>query len=236
MEQQQQNNLDDLDDIINSALEDFEELERTGHFDRTTTTTSTTTNSSTSGNTHINSLDFTRFVQTFEKLSQQQPQQTHQQENTNTKPPEPGTNKSDDDLIDQMLKDFDGNAGYQGLVQGMMKQLLAKEVLYEPMKEMRDKYPQWLKENRQKMAPAEYTKYLRQYNHIEEILFTYDKEGDEGFEKVLKLMREMQECGHVPSEIVKQLAPDVEFDEEGQPKFPGMEALGNMDLAQCSIL
>jgi len=62
---------------------------------------------------------------------------------------------SEDDLIERMLKEFDSNSGYQGLVQGMMKQLLSKEVLYEPMKEMRDKYPQWLKDNKEKLTREE---------------------------------------------------------------------------------
>jgi len=134
-----------------------------------------------------------------------------------------------------MLKEFDSNSGYQGLVQGMMKQLLSKDVLYEPMKEMRDKYPQWLDANKEKLSRDEWNKYLLQYTHIDEIIAIYENEGDKDFERLLKLMKEVQECGHVPVDIVKQLAPDVEFDNEGQPKFPGLDPMGNVD-AQCSIM
>jgi len=235
METNTENKEQDLDDILNSTLEDFEELEKAGHFESTPTPDKSP-------------IDFSKFVETFDKLTKNMKNQTEVPSSpsgtapsgtapSGTAPsgttPSPG---SEEEILEQMLKDLDNNSGYQGLVQGMMKQLLSKEVLYEPMKEMRDKYPSWLRDNKEKMQRPEWEKYCMQLQHIEEILQVYDNEGDQGFEKILKLMREMQECGHVPTDIVKQLAPDVEFDEEGQPKFPGMEALGNTSLDQCTIL
>lgn len=53
------------------------------------------------------------------------------------------------------------------------------------------------------------------------------------------LILQMQECGQVPVEIVKQLAPEVEFDEQGMPKFPnggGIPGLPpGVDPNQCSL-
>jgi len=215
---------EELDDLINSTLEDFEELERSGHFNSTNTAS------------EKNPIDFNKIVEkTMEKLSENMKSGQSQQQNP---PPNPDTSANEDDLLEQMLNEFDNNTGYQGLVQGMMQQLLSKDVLYEPMKEMRDKYPAWLRENQSKLPQAEFEKYVVQYNHIEEILFVYEKEGDKDFDKILKLMREMQECGHVPTEIVRQLAPDVEFDAHGQPVIPGMESFGNLNNIdpQCTIL
>jgi hypothetical protein len=190
-----------LDDLISSALEDLEVLEKSGHFDSNTRNTV-------------------------------QPTPTPQ---PNVNGSTSTSTQSDDDLIDQMMKEFDSNSGYQGLIQGMMKQLLSKDVLYEPMKEMRDKYPQWLQDNKEKLSREDWNKYLLQFTHIEEIIALYEKDGEKDFDRILKLMREVQECGHVPAEIVKQLAPDVEFDEEGQPKFPGLDTFGNLD-ATCSLM
>lgn len=47
----------------------------------------------------------------------------------------------------------------------------------------------------------------------------------------------MQDCGQVPPEIVKQMAPDLEFGQDGMPKFPGLEGMPPMpDGKQCSIM
>lgn len=41
--------------------------------------------------------------------------------------------------MEGLLNEFESNTSYTGMVEGMMKQLISKEILYEPMKEMYDK-------------------------------------------------------------------------------------------------
>jgi len=41
-------------------------------------------------------------------------------------------------------------------------------------------------------------------------------------------MQEMQECGQLPREIVKKLAPEIEFDDEGLPKIPNFDSIPGM--------
>jgi len=101
-----------------------------------------------------------------------------------------------------------------------MKHLITKEILYEPMKALFDKYPEWLDLNKDKLNPEQYDNYLKQYGYIEKIIYIYDTKGEDGFEEVLQAVQEMQECGQVPIDIVKGLAPEIEFDEEGLPKMP----------------
>lgn len=43
-------------------------------------------------------------------------------------------------------------------MQGMMQSLLSKEVLYPSLKELVDKYPTWLQENKGKIEPSEYAR------------------------------------------------------------------------------
>uniref|UniRef100_A0A6B2LH38 Pex19 protein n=1 Tax=Arcella intermedia TaxID=1963864 RepID=A0A6B2LH38_9EUKA len=208
-----------MDDIINGALDEFDLQYGSSHFPPSqapSQPSSTSTSTSTpppSGSTPSSNIDWNSLFSSMKSST-----------------PEAAGGNEDNQFMEQMFKDFDSNQGYHGLMQTMMKQLLSKDVLYEPMKEMRDKYPAWLKEKKDSLPKDQWEKYLLQFQHIEEILYIYEKEGEEGFEKILKLMKEMQECGHVPPEIVKQLAPEVEFDEEGQPKFAGMDN----DL--CSIM
>lgn len=46
------------------------------------------------------------------------------------------------------------------VVNGMMKQLLGKELMYEPMKGICDRFPQWLAENKSKLGDEEYQRYV----------------------------------------------------------------------------
>ena len=46
------------------------------------------------------------------------------------------------------------------VVNGMMKQLLSKELMYEPMKGICDRFPKWLAENKSKLDDEEYQRYV----------------------------------------------------------------------------
>jgi peroxin-19 len=40
--------------------------------------------------------------------------------------------------------------------------------------------------------------------------------------RLMELMQDMQECGQPPSEIIKELAPGLEFGPDGMPVMPNM--------------
>ena len=40
-----------------------------------------------------------------------------------------------------------------------MKQLLAKEVMYEPMKQINEKFPEWLSENEEQLPKEDYERW-----------------------------------------------------------------------------
>lgn len=50
------------------------------------------------------------------------------------------------------------DAGFNAdaLIDGMMEQLLAKDLMYEPMKKVAEKFPAWLEENKGKLPQEEY--------------------------------------------------------------------------------
>jgi len=152
----------------------------------------------------------------------------------NAKKIEETASTDEGELLDQLMKEFENNNELQGMMEGMMKQIMSKEVLYEPMKEMKNKYPAWLAENKDKITQEKYQQYIKQYEYVQQICDRYEKEGDEAFPTVVQLMQQMQECGHPPMEIIHQLAPGVKFNEEGYPEFPEE---GSPDKGQqCSIL
>merc|ERR1712039_366454 len=82
-----------------------------------------------------------------------------------------------EDLMKEMAKEWEstinGNGGEDHeevvgqVVDGMMKQLLSKEVMYEPMKDICNEFPQWLAENKSELSEEEYQKYGVQYQYFQ---------------------------------------------------------------------
>lgn len=64
-------------------------------------------------------------------------------------------------------------------------------------------------------------RYGKQYQYFQQIIAVYESEPD-NFARLSELMQEMQETGQPPSEIVKDLAPGLQFDDEGMPVMPNM--------------
>lgn len=125
------------------------------------------------------------------------------------------------------------------VVDGMMKQLLSKEFMYEPMKDITDKFPQWLADNKAKLAVEDYEKYGRQYQYFQRIIDLYDNDPD-NTERLTELMTALQEYGQPPADIIQELAPDLELDDEGMPRIPhgfhdGMPDMSNMN-EECIMM
>jgi peroxin-19 len=55
------------------------------------------------------------------------------------------------------MKQFE-NLGGDEMIDGMMQQLLTKDLMYEPIKEVTAKFPKWLDDNRQVLSDEEYAK------------------------------------------------------------------------------
>ncbi|CAA0842317.1 Peroxisome biogenesis protein 19-1 [Striga hermonthica] len=123
-----------------------------------------------------------------------------------------------DAMIEDWVKHFEELAGTQdmeSIVETMMQQLLSKEILHEPMKEIGERYPIWLQENKAKLTDAEYAQYSHQYELIKDLNQVYENEPD-NFNKIVELMQKMQECGQPPNDIMQELAPGLDLSTFGQ--------------------
>ncbi|PWA87721.1 Pex19 protein [Artemisia annua] len=129
-----------------------------------------------------------------------------------------GLGLGDDKMMEDLVKQFEELAKGQdmeSIVETMMQQLLSKEVLYEPMKEIGERYPKWLEDNKSKLSQEEYDRYYHQHELIKDLNVVYDTEPG-NFNKIIELMQKMQECGQPPNDIVKELAPDFDISALGQ--------------------
>lgn len=84
-------------------------------------------------------------------------------------------------------------------MQGMMQSLLSKEVLYPSLKDILEKYPAWIEDNKDKVSAEELERYKKQQQLMEQVCGQLEKETEsdtpeqkkEQFEKVLALMQKV---------------------------------------------
>ncbi|KAK7497144.1 hypothetical protein BaRGS_00011674 [Batillaria attramentaria] len=126
---------------------------------------------------------------------------------------------------------------FMPMMQGLMQTLLSKEILYPSLKEISAKYPAYLSENESQLEAGEQERYRKQYELMTSICVVFEEEEPEDtpevknqrFEKLMDLMQQMQELGQPPKDIVGEMAPGLEFDQNGMPKLPGVGS-------QCSVM
>jgi len=107
----------------------------------------------------------------------------------------------------------------------MMNSLMSKEVLYEPLKELGDKFPEYVNTHSDTLSPEDKTRYENQMDRIKKILTVFESPGysDDDKEKraeVVELMSEMQSFGSPPTEIMGDLPPGLNIGPDGMPALP----------------
>ncbi|KAK0739934.1 Pex19 protein family-domain-containing protein [Apiosordaria backusii] len=123
-----------------------------------------------------------------------------------------------DDFLAELLKQMQAGGGDAGGVEGseeefskmllgMMEQLTNKEILYEPMRELHDKFPGWLEKNRATTSAEDLKRYEEQQALVAEIVGKFEEEGysDEKAadrEYIVDRMQKMQASGQPPADLV----------------------------------
>jgi peroxin-19 len=90
-----------------------------------------------------------------------------------------------DDFLAELLKQMQSGGGgldgegneeeFSKMLMGMMEQLTNKEILYEPMKELNDKFPDWLEKNRDKTSAEDLKRYEEQQAMVKEIVAKFEE-------------------------------------------------------------
>lgn len=133
-------------------------------------------------------------------------------------------------MMSSLMNDFEHlstSKDSNDVVDGVMKQLLDKELMYQPMKEVCTRYPKWLATHKDTLSDKEYQKYGTQYQYFQRIVRLYETDPN-NFERLMELMQDIQEYGQPPVEIIKELAPELQFDEEGMPVMDVVGGGGGM--------
>ncbi|KAL2889133.1 Peroxisomal biogenesis factor 19 [Ceratocystis lukuohia] len=126
-----------------------------------------------------------------------------------------------DDFLTEMLKQMGGGSGGAGIpgldgggeedfskmLMGMMEQLTNKDILYEPMKELNDRFPAWMAENQDKISAEDTQRYQTQQKLVKEIVAKFDdpKFSDDNAadrQYIVERMQKMQDAGSPPPDLV----------------------------------
>ena len=91
-------------------------------------------------------------------------------------------NEDSDAMFAKMLKEMQdgglegtgGDEGFNKMLLGMMEQLTNKEILYEPMKELHDKFPGWMTENKSSIDADDLRRYVKQQKLVGEIVGRFE--------------------------------------------------------------
>lgn len=136
----------------------------------------------------------------------------------------------ENDAFEKLLAALGENGGeseeeLQGMLETMMSQLMSKDVLYEPLKELHEKFPAYLKDNDATLKSEDKQRYQSQKEIVAEIVTifedpTYSPEDQEKGVRVVTLMNKMQTYGSPPPEIMGPMPPGLELGPDGLPKLP----------------
>ncbi|KAK8180469.1 Pex19 protein family-domain-containing protein [Phyllosticta capitalensis] len=124
-----------------------------------------------------------------------------------------------DDFLAQMLAEMErgGFSGAEGgepndedfskMLMGMMEQLTNKEILYEPMKDLDDKFPGWFEKNRSTCGKEDLARYEEQQRCVREIVARFERseysdEDTADREYIVERMQKMQAAGSPPPDLV----------------------------------
>ncbi|KAJ8662311.1 hypothetical protein O0I10_002004 [Lichtheimia ornata] len=145
----------------------------------------------------------------------------------------PSMEGGDDAFMGEMMRQLESMADsgeFENLLEGMMQQLMSKELLYEPMKHMADNYTSWLEDNKDKISAADYERYQKQHELCKQVVAKYespdfDDKNEAKAKELMDLMQKMQDLGQPPASMMEEIAPGMKLGEGGMP-----------DMENCNIM
>ncbi|KAJ2736078.1 Peroxisome chaperone and import receptor [Coemansia sp. BCRC 34962] len=128
-------------------------------------------------------------------------------------------------MMDELMRQMDqmgDDSQLDSLVDDVISQLMSKDVLQQPLKELDQEYPKYLEKNKDTLSAEDRERYEKQHSYVKQILTMFAESTDDAANdpRIVELMQKMQDCGQPPNELLKILAPDMELDEKGEVKVP----------------
>jgi peroxin-19 len=140
--------------------------------------------------------------------------------------------KSAGEMGENEEEDEESEEKMVGFLEKIMETLMSPDILQKPMQELREKYPEWLAKNKDKISAEEYQRIQSQYEYSRKICAVYENSKfPDCLPQLIELMKEMQAYGQPPDEIVSSLSSDA----GGQGPLPNLPGLENLDPKNCHV-
>ncbi|EDR26926.1 peroxisomal biogenesis factor, putative [Entamoeba dispar SAW760] len=104
--------------------------------------------------------------------------------------------------IDKSSDDKNLNGLEETLI-SMLRPFLSKDVLYEPIKELKEQFPEWLEKNKTIITSEEFEKRIKQYETVCKIVELFEQSTEPPMEIVVDLIQKM---GQPPHGLAQYLA------------------------------
>lgn len=108
-----------------------------------------------------------------------------------------------DDSILSMLKDIESNPELSNMMETMMEKFMSKEVLYEGLKELREAFVKWMKENEKNLPKDELAQRRIQLEAIDKALEIYDNDSELDQADADRIMSQMESIGSLPDGVLE---------------------------------
>ncbi|KAG2151643.1 Pex19 protein [Suillus bovinus] len=140
---------------------------------------------------------------------------------------DPSSSATSADPLEALLSQLgdEDEEDMQGVLEAMMGQLMGKDVLYEPLKELSDKFPDYLKANATTLTSDDKSRYDAQIICMKQLLEIFESkdyadDDDKTRIKIIDLMGELQKHGSPPEEIMGPLPSGMSMGADGMPNIP----------------
>ncbi|GAX80605.1 hypothetical protein CEUSTIGMA_g8040.t1 [Chlamydomonas eustigma] len=127
----------------------------------------------------------------------------------------------------------EGGGGMGFMVDYIMQNLLSKEVLYQPLKEICEQYPPWLEANEGKLSAEDVQRYKLQHSSIQAVCKQYEDDPS-NFKQLVDLIQKMQAYGDPPRDIVDEMTggmPSALMGGSGEVRDTGL-GMDDLDLPE----
>lgn len=147
---------------------------------------------------------------------------------------------SEEDLLAAMMKELGGGEGGDGdfnsMLMNMMAHLTNKEILYEPMKELHDKFPEWMEKNAEKEKREDLERYKEQQKLVGEIVARFERKGyrDENEDDREYIVERMQKVSFLASLGICDGGTDCDVQMQAAGSPPA-DLVGDMSAAQEAL-
>jgi hypothetical protein len=113
----------------------------------------------------------------------------------------------DPKLLEQLASKLESSMGgdqMNKMFENMMKSVMSKDIMYEPIKAITEEYPRFLAEKKNTLSSEDKSRFESQFSAYRALRATFEQDPD-NTDKIMQIMQDLERYGQPPEEISKIL-------------------------------